>query len=220
MRTAALELTDGKTFSFYPVCQCCKKDSILSDTGQFKCKLKCCKSCTFCARAITKERCKSRHCKTLQREIKICEKCFLCRSIVFCKTCNKCPTSATNLSVGARLQNFWQTWLDLGAGLKIVQILKEGYTLPFRTRPNLARHPTIISCYANPHWNLYLLETLHQLMDKNAVELVNNQKSLGFFQPAIFSAYTQQQVETKSRSDQSKPISQGPNIQDGDTRNH
>ena len=36
---------------------------------------------------------------------------------------------AQNLPVGARLQNFWQTWLDLGAGPKVVQILKEGYTL-------------------------------------------------------------------------------------------
>ena len=87
---------------------------------------------------------------------------------------------ALNLPVGARLQNFWQTWLDLGAGPKVVQIL-EGYTLPFRTRPNLTRSPTIVSCCANPHRNLYLLEALHQLMDKNSVELVQNKKSLGFF---------------------------------------
>ena len=40
--------------------------------------------------------------------------------------------AAPNLPVGARLQNYWQTWLDLGAGPKVVQILKEGYTLPFR----------------------------------------------------------------------------------------
>ena len=32
------------------------------------------------------------------------------------------PSVATNLPVGARLQNFWQTWLDLGAGPKVVQI--------------------------------------------------------------------------------------------------
>ena len=88
---------------------------------------------------------------------------------------------ASNLPVAARLLNYWQTWLDLGAGPKVVQILKEGFTLPFRIRPNLARSPNIISCYVNPHRNLYLLEALHQLMDKNAVELVNNQRSLGFF---------------------------------------
>ena len=33
--------------------------------------------------------------------------------------------AASNLLVGARLQNFWQTWLNLGASPKIVQILKE-----------------------------------------------------------------------------------------------
>ena len=88
---------------------------------------------------------------------------------------------ASNLPVGARLQNFWQTWLELGAGPKIVQILREGYTLPFRIRPNLTRSPTVVSRYVNPHRNSYLLEALHQLMDKNAVELVHNQTSLGFF---------------------------------------
>ena len=88
---------------------------------------------------------------------------------------------ASNLPVGARLQNFWQTWLDLGAGPKIVQILREGYTLPFRIRPNFTRSPTVVSRYVNPHRNSYLLETLHQLMDKNAVELVHNRTSLGFF---------------------------------------
>ena len=87
----------------------------------------------------------------------------------------------SNLPVGARLQNFWQTWLDLSAGPKIVQILKEGYTLPFRIRPNLTRSPTVVSCYVNPHRNSYLLEALHQLIDKNAVELVHNPTSLGFF---------------------------------------
>ena len=88
---------------------------------------------------------------------------------------------ASNLPVGARLQNFWQTWLDLGAGPKIVQILREGYTLPFRIRPNLTSSPTVVSRYVNPHRNSYLLEALHQLIDKNAVELVHNQTSLGFF---------------------------------------
>ena len=89
--------------------------------------------------------------------------------------------AAQNLPVGARLQHFWQIWLDLGAGPKAIQILKDGYTLPFQTRPKLTRSPTVISCYVNPHRDSYLLEALHQLIAKNAVELVRNQKSLGFF---------------------------------------
>ena len=59
--------------------------------------------------------------------------------------------------------------------------MKEGYTLPFRIRPNLTRSPSVVSCYVNPHRNSYLLEALHQLIAKNAVELVRHQASLGFF---------------------------------------
>ena len=123
----------------------------------------------------------------------------------------------SNLPVGARLQNFWQTCLDLGAGPKLVQILKEGYTLPFRIRPKLTRFPTVISCYGNPHRNSYLLEALHQLIDKNAVELVQTQTSLGFFQPTIFSPQAQEQVVANIRSEQIESFPQGGEIQDGDT---
>ena len=91
------------------------------------------------------------------------------------------PNVALTLPVGARLQKFWQTWLDLGAGPKVVQILQEGYTLPFQIRPKLTRISTVISCYANSLRNSYLLEALHQLIDKNAVEPLSNQTSLGFY---------------------------------------
>ena len=33
------------------------------------------------------------------------------------------PLAVQNLPVGSRLQNFWQTWLKMGAGPKIVQTL-------------------------------------------------------------------------------------------------
>ena len=72
-------------------------------------------------------------------------------------SCVKPVTCAQNVvpnqPVGARLQNFWKIWLELGAGPKVVQILKEGYTLPFRIRPYLTRSPSVISCYVNLHRN-------------------------------------------------------------------
>ena len=105
----------------------------------------------------------------------------MCHSIVLCNHITNVQSVVTNLPVGARLQTFWKTWLYLGAGPKLVQILREGYILPFRIQPKLTRSPTAISCYVNPHRNLYLLEALHQLIDKNAVELVKNQTSLSFF---------------------------------------
>ena len=119
------------------------------------------------------------------------------------------PNVVTNLPVGARLQKFWKNWLDLGAGPKVVQILKQGYTLPFRIWPNLSRTPTVISCYGNPHRNLKLLVALHQLMDKNAIELVHKKVSLGFFNRLrISSSKTRQQVAADLRPKQSESFPQ------------
>ena len=91
------------------------------------------------------------------------------------------PTVAINPPVGARLHQFWEKWEALGSSPKVVTMLREGYSLPFRFRPNLTRSPTVISNYVNPHRQSQLLEALYQLTNKNAVEPVANQNSLGFY---------------------------------------
>ena len=91
------------------------------------------------------------------------------------------PTVAIDPPVGARLHQFWEKWEALGSSPKVVTALREGYTLPFRFRPNLTRSPTVISNYVNPQNHSHLLEALYQLVNKNAVEPVANQKSLGFY---------------------------------------
>ena len=40
-----------------------------------------------------------------------------------------------NPPVGGRLQRFLQVWLSLGSNPRVVSILKEGYSLPFKVRP-------------------------------------------------------------------------------------
>ena len=82
------------------------------------------------------------------------------------------PSVALSLAVGGRLQKFWQKWLDLGANPRVVSILKEGYTLPFKMRPPLARSPVVLSGYANPVRNRHLKEALLALMQKLVVEKV------------------------------------------------
>ena len=63
---------------------------------------------------------------------------------------------------------------------KVVPTLREGYIL-FRFRPNLTRSPTVISNYHNQSKQAHLLEALYQLVNTNAVEPVENQNSLGFY---------------------------------------
>ena len=82
------------------------------------------------------------------------------------------PTVVINPPVGARLQQFWEKWEALSSSPKVVTILREGYTIPFRFRPNLTRSPTVISNYVNPQRHSHLLEALYQ---------VTNQNSLGFY---------------------------------------
>ena len=145
---------------------------------QTACKLKCCQCCTFCTRAFPKERNKSRVSRLLYSKrslIKVCERCFLCHSIVLCPTCNKCPKcclkSACRGQTSKLLANL------AGSGCRP----ESSSNFERQLKPKLTRYPTVISCYANPHRNSYLMEALHQLIDKNAVELVQNQTSLGFF---------------------------------------
>ena len=83
--------------------------------------------------------------------------------------------------VGARLNHCWKKWETLGSSPKVVTILREGYTLPFRFRPHLTRSPTVISNYHNPTKQSFLIEALYQLINKNAVEPVDNPTSLGFY---------------------------------------
>ena len=143
------------------------------DKNSFNCILSCCKSCSFCRRVAAKERHKSRSSKGN----KICEKCFLCKSLEFCKKCHKCPTCCTKSTCRGQITPV----LGKMGSPKVLAVLSEGYILPFLLRPNLTRSHAITSCYVNPLSNSYLLEALHQLLDKNAVELVQNPQSLGFY---------------------------------------
>ena len=99
----------------------------------------------------------------------------------FANTVTNVPTVVIPPPVGARLQQYWEKWEALGLSPKVVTILREGYTLPFRFRPYLTRLSTVISNYQNPQRQSNLLEALYQLTNKNAVEPVANQNSLGFY---------------------------------------
>ena len=53
------------------------------------CKLACCSSCSFCKRAVTKEKRKTLLSKGRN---KICARCFVCKSVSLCPKCQKCPS--------------------------------------------------------------------------------------------------------------------------------
>ena len=77
---------------------------------------------------------------------------------------------ATEISVGGRLQSFWEVWQKLGANPRVVSVLRDGYSLPFRERSHLSRFPLIVSKYSNPLKNKALLEALTSLIQKKPLK--------------------------------------------------
>ena len=91
------------------------------------------------------------------------------------------PNAVIEQSVGGRLQKFWQVWQEMGANPRVISVLKEGYTLPFKERPLLTRFPIVRSGYASPVKNRFLKEALLSLMNKLVVEKVVIKSSLAFY---------------------------------------
>ena len=129
----------------------------------------------------------------------------------FVQNVKNIPIVAPDLPVGARLHHFWEIRAALVASPKVITVLREGYSLPFRIWLNLTRSPIIISCYVHPLRNSYLMEALHALMQKNAVELVTTQKSRDL-QPTFPGSKTQQPVETYIGSQYPEQISKDREI--------
>ena len=84
-------------------------------------------------------------------------------------------------SVGGRLQKFCHIWQKMGANPRVVSVLRDGYTLPFKQRPLLTRSPLVLSGCANPTKSLFLKEALLNLIEKLVVEKVVVRSSLAFY---------------------------------------
>ena len=121
------------------------------------------------------------NCCQMYTEIKYVKDVSCVRHLSSVNLVTNAPPVVTLPPVGTRLHKCWEKWEPLGASPKVVATLREGYTLPFWFRPNLTRSPTVISNYQNPANQANLLEALYQLVNKNAIEPVENQNSLGFY---------------------------------------
>ena len=137
----------------------------------------------------------------------------------FASTVQNAKHVAQNLPVGARLQKFWQTWLDLGAGPKVVQILR-GLPPPLSdsTKTRTFSHCHKPLCQS-PQEQLPVGGITSAYRQKRSGTSTKSKIS-GLFQLTIFSPKTKQQVEAYTRSEQSKSLPQGGEIQNGDTGNH
>ena len=138
-----------------------RKPGLFCDRQERRCKnfdckfLSCCRLRSFYKRVSTKERCKSQLLLSVSRN-KACERCFLCRTVEFCKKCHKCPNCCTKSTCRGQITPVLEKWASLDISPKVLTVLREFYILPFQFCPNLTRSPTITSCYVNTHTNHYM----------------------------------------------------------------
>ena len=100
------------------------------------------------------------------------------------------PNVPEELSVGGRLQKFWQVWLRLGANPQVVSILRQGYSLPFKIRPPLSRFPLIVSNYFKPKEKQVSARGIALISAKRRCRKGSSQVFPSILQPAFLGSKT------------------------------
>ena len=103
--------------------------------------MSCCLSCPCCFAGTSGPRQKKGISPDhMTKEIKHVKDALCVVSCLFAPNVQNAPSVANSLTVGGRLQKFWQVWEKLGSNPMVVSILKEGYMLPFKMRPPSQGH--------------------------------------------------------------------------------
>ena len=83
--------------------------------------------------------------------------------------------------VGGCLRSFRRDWQTNKCSSNVLNIITNGYVLPFLSKPKLVRFPLIQSEYKALQKDQALATCIQPLLPKNAIERVENVKSLGFY---------------------------------------
>ena len=200
-----------------------REQDFVTGTVNRLCKLWCCKSCTFCARAFTKERSKPRVgslSKIKESQIKVCEQCFLCHFILLCSVCTKCPKCCAKSTCRGPtpklLANLARSGGQSGSGSNLEGGLHP--PLPDPTKSHKVPYSRKLLCQS-PQEQLPvggITSAYGQTCNRTSPQ----PNIPGVFQPTLPSPKTQQQMEANTGSEQTKYFPQGGKIQNGNTRNH
>ena len=83
--------------------------------------------------------------------------------------------------VGGRLRSFRRDWQTNKCSSNVLNIITNGYILPFLSKPKLVRFPLILSEYKALQKDQALADCIQSLLSKNAIKRVKNVKYLGFY---------------------------------------
>ena len=121
--------------------------------------------------------------------------------------------------VGGRLRSFRRDWLTNKCSDNVLNIITNGYVLPFISKPNLVRAPLIQSGYKALQKEIALTSGIQSLLSKNAIQRVENVKSLGLQSP-VSCTQASSKVETSNRPKQAQHLPTCRKVESGNTRVH
>ena len=181
------------------------------------CRLLCCK-CSFCYWVATKERRKSLLLSELNRN-KICERCFLCRSLELCKSYHKCPNCGYRSTCRGKATPVLEKKEALDLSQKVVITLREGFTpLPVQTQFN-----QITNCHeqlCQPTKTVPPFGDTVPAGEQKCNRTGSKPKLTGVLQLAIFGTQIQQPVETYLGPEHLEHFPKHRVIQNGDPRDN
>ena len=94
---------------------------------------------------------------------------------------NEFSKASLSPPVGGRLRSFRRDWQTNKCSSNVLNIITNGYVLPFLSKPNLVRFPLILSEYKTLQKDQALADCIQSLLSKNTNERVEHVKSLGFY---------------------------------------
>ena len=87
---------------------------------------------------------------------------------------NDSSKASLSPSVGGCLHSFRRDWQTNKCSSSVINIITNGYVLPFLSKPNLVRFPLILSEYKTLQKDQALADCIQSLLSKNAIERVEN----------------------------------------------
>ena len=195
------------------------QSSVISNQSDFSkdCKFACCSSCSFCKRAVAKEKRKTLSC---QSRNKICEQCFVCKSMSPCPKCYKCPMCCQRSTCG-------RPSATVLAGLALPGFKSEGSLHPQGRVPTPLQGKTTprkIPCSSQ-----WFISSIKKQKSERGLTISRSKagyrKSVssiisGLLQPVVPGSKTQQKMEAHSRPKSTEPVPCSGNVQDGNSGDH
>ena len=131
------------------------------------------------------------------------------------------PSSQASLSppVGGRLRSFSRDWQINKCSSNVLNIITNGYVLPFLSKPNLVRFPLILSEHKALPKDQALADCIQSLLSNNAIERVANVKSR-VLQSPVSCTQASPEVEASNRPKQAQHFCTRRKVQNGNSRVH